>query len=417
MEKRILTAHLAMVQISADKAFVDIRRIFLKHYQSALHEVGRYLLDNFFDGDIDRIRRPFRPVHEESYNQLVEMIQADSGSSPSKSWLYNALGLLVDEHDYRNFQTYGNLLPSVKVELLPIKDQDQKHALIIEASENDYSVRDVQARKRELKQQAKSGPKSDDRAGLFGTKEWAEININCCTGCSNDCRYCYAKSAAMRYKRISHSDEWLQMTIKDDAVLKRYKKLNGRVMFPTTHDITPENIYACLIVLDNLLRAGNEVLIVSKPRMDCITKICRYLKPYKKQIEFRFTIGAEDDEVLSYWEPNAPLLAERLNCLNHTLENGYKVSVSAEPMLDPENIGQLLEALPVEKLESVWIGKMNHINRIRANGDDELQGALDKLADAQSDDNILRIYDQWKTEPLIKWKESISEVVEKHQKN
>ena len=86
-------------------------------------------------------------------------------------------------------------------------------------------------------------------------------------------------------------------------------------------------------------------------------------------------------------------------------------------MLDPENIGKLLEGLPMKKLDSVWIGKMNHINRIRANGDDELQGVLGKLAEAQSDDNILSIYNQWKSESLLKWKESISEVVEKHQKN
>ena len=43
--------------------------------------------------------------------------------------------------------------------------------------------------------------------------------------------------------------------------------------------------------------------------------------------------------------------------------------------------------------------------------------SLDHMAEAQSDDKILSIHNQWKSAPLIKWKESISEVVEKHQKN
>ena len=30
-------------------------------------------------------------------------------------------------------------------------------------------------------------------AKIFGTKDWAARTINCCTGCANNCRYCYAK--------------------------------------------------------------------------------------------------------------------------------------------------------------------------------------------------------------------------------
>ena len=26
-----------------------------------------------------------------------------------------------------------------------------------------------------------------------GTQEWSVKTVNCCTGCSHDCRYCYAK--------------------------------------------------------------------------------------------------------------------------------------------------------------------------------------------------------------------------------
>lgn len=299
MEK-ILSSKVAKREpVSVDKSFSDIRDIFLDHYHNALIEVGHYLLENFFDGDIERVRTMI-PVHGESFYQLIEMVQADSGSSPSKSWLYNSIKLLVDEHDLRDFQTYGNLPISHKIELLPVKDSNNKKILITDTYKNNYSVRQLRERKAELKKKTKDDSDSDDRVGKFGTKEWAEVNINCCTGCSNGCLYCFAKEKALRFKRISNPDEWRQMKIRDDAVLKRYKKYDGVVMFPTTHDITPENVYACLIVLENLLRVGNEVLIVSKTRMECIERLCRYLKPYKKQILFRFTIGAKDNEVLNF---------------------------------------------------------------------------------------------------------------------
>ena len=84
MKKNNPTAHLANFQVSADRAFVDIRDIFQNHYQSALQEIGQYLLDNFFGGDIEKART-LEPVHGDSFYQLVEMIQADSGSSPSKT--------------------------------------------------------------------------------------------------------------------------------------------------------------------------------------------------------------------------------------------------------------------------------------------------------------------------------------------
>ncbi len=41
----------------------------------------------------------------------------------------------------------------------------------------------------------------------LGTKEWADSNINCYYGCSNDCLYCYAKKMAIRFKRKTE-DTW-----------------------------------------------------------------------------------------------------------------------------------------------------------------------------------------------------------------
>ena len=102
-----------------------------------------------------------------------------------------------------------------------------------------------------------------------GTKEWADFNVNCVKGCSNDCRYCYAKMIAKRFGRKTE-DSWKNMEINIKAVEKNYKKYNGRVMFPSSHDIVddPEILDACFTVIRKLLETDNEVLITSNLRLD-----------------------------------------------------------------------------------------------------------------------------------------------------
>jgi len=81
-----------------------------------------------------------------------------------------------------------------------------------------------------------------------GTKEWADYNVNCIKGCSNNCRYCYAKIMAKRFGRCKE-DTWKDMIVNNSAVERNYGKYRGRVMFPSSHDIIdePEVQEACFI--------------------------------------------------------------------------------------------------------------------------------------------------------------------------
>ena len=84
---------------------------------------------------------------------------------------------------------------------------------------------------------------------------------------------------------------------------------------------------------------------MSKPHLDCIQAICQQFGDYREKILFRFTIGACDDTVLSFWEPGAPTYAERMASLQYAYEQGFQTSVSVEPMLDSANIDQLIAEL------------------------------------------------------------------------
>ena len=140
---------------------------------------------------------------------------------------------------------------------------------------------------------------------VFGTTEWAGKNVNIIQGCEHDCKYCYAKDMAIRFKRKT-IQTWITEVVDLKKVSNRYIKAEGTIMFPSTHDITPVNLNSSIVVLRKLLTAGNDVLIVSKPHMDVIKEICKEFPEYKDRILFRFSIGSTNSETLKFWEPGAP---------------------------------------------------------------------------------------------------------------
>jgi DNA repair photolyase len=196
-----------------------------------------------------------------------------------------------------------------------------------------------------------------------GTREWADYNVNCVAGCYNNCRYCYAKVMAKRFGRATE-ETWKLMKVRHEAVSKNYRKKPGRVMFPSSHDIIddPEVKEACFTVLSNLLENDNEVLITTKPKLRIIQKIHESFKKYQGTMQFRFTITSTDDDLLRFWEPNAPSFAERINSLKYAFSKDYRTSVSIEPFLDydPEPLVRYVEPYCTE---SIWIGKMNYIQK------------------------------------------------------
>jgi DNA repair photolyase len=262
-----------------------------------------------------------------------------------------------------------------------------------------------------MKSQQSKQQKKDTKKGGHGAYEWGDTMINCCTGCLHDCIYCYAKHMAIsRFKRVEPG-QWMHEQIRENDVSKKHKKYDGQVMFPSSHDITSSNLQACMTVLDNLLKAGNRVLIVSKPHLDCIKQICDEFESFKNQILFRFTIGAMDDQILSFWEPNAPSYDERKASLQHAFNEGFATSVSVEPMLDSANIDALIRHLSPYVAHSIWIGTINHLGRLEKHADVVLRQAIEMVRQGQTDAMIKAIYQRHKDNPMIRWKKEIKKIV------
>ena len=247
---------------------------------------------------------------------------------------------------------------------------------------------------------------------VFGTKEWASSNFNIQTGCEHNCRYCYARSMCPRHGKTTVGD-WQRPVLIPAALNKRFGKRADTIMFPTTHDITPANAEHCVGALRRMLDAGNRVLVVSKPHAACVTRILDECRDRRDKILFRFTIGSADDAVLKVWEPGAPAFEERLASLRLAYERGFQTSVSCEPMLD-DNIHEVMSEARSYVTDAIWLGKANFlVERLKMNG--EYDGAIPALADQlllwQSDERIRALYERYKDDKLIKWKESIKKVV------
>ena len=255
-------------------------------------------------------------------------------------------------------------------------------------------------------------PKLKLEKPVFGTKEWASHNENLISGCSNNCRYCYAKAMASRFKRKT-SDNWKDEIVDKSKLEKKFKKKQGRFMFPTTHDITPDNLDWCMAYLENILKAGNEVLIVSKPHPECIQAMCQRFIKYQQQILFRFTIGSTDNATLKFWDQNAPSFDERLEALEYAHRMGFATSVSCEPLLD-KNADDLIRQVRPYVTDAIWLGKVNMIiSRLKINGhgDQETMTKANKLIEDLSESYIKELHMRYQNDPNIKWKDSFKKVV------
>ena len=129
-----------------EKAYLRVRDIFQKHFQNAVYEAGQYIIEEFYNDNLDCVRS-HTPLKNQSLNKLIERFQSTDPDSPSRTWISNAVNLVLDKVDIEReleettVQTYEQLNLSHKIRLIPIKDFAKKEQLIMDTAKHGYSVR------------------------------------------------------------------------------------------------------------------------------------------------------------------------------------------------------------------------------------------------------------------------------------
>ncbi len=218
---------------------------------------------------------------------------------------------------------------------------------------------------------------------------------------------------ARRFRRATY-ETWSSMKIRENVVERSFGKMAGRIMFPSSHDIVdiPGIREACFTTLGKLLESNNDVLVTTKPSFSIIQQIDNLYSDYKKYLQFRFTITSVDNNLLQFWEPNAPLFEERLDSLKYAFDREYRTSVSIEPFLDrkPQILVSIVEPFCTE---SIWIGKMNYIQS-DSTLPNNLQAFYSEVRKNYEIENLLQIYNDLKNLQKIRFKDSVSIKLSNH---
>jgi hypothetical protein len=107
-----------------ENAFEYLKNIFSTHFHEAMLAAGRYLIEEFYGGYEQAIKK--KPTKAGSLRQLIDRLQKSDGNTPSKTWIYDAVKLASDEHRLSGFPTYGHIGHSHKVLLTHVKNIKRK---------------------------------------------------------------------------------------------------------------------------------------------------------------------------------------------------------------------------------------------------------------------------------------------------
>ena len=128
-------------KILVRKALKRLRELYCGNYHKVMLDVGNYLIKKFYSGHF-AYPRDNTKVKGAAWNLFIDQLKDENrtGHLPSKSWVYNAIRLAVDQHHFKTNQTYSRLGHSQKVLLTHIKDADKKRKFLSEPKIHQLTV-------------------------------------------------------------------------------------------------------------------------------------------------------------------------------------------------------------------------------------------------------------------------------------
>lgn len=192
-------------------------------------------------------------------------------------------------------------------------------------------------------------------------KEYGDYAINIYTGCPHRCYYCFAPNVLRREKEAFHGHVEPRSGIVE-AVKKQIEKdgITGKLIhlcftcdpYPTGYDSS-----ATREIIKILKETGNHVQILTKGDgrrdFDLLDKEDLY------GITYAGYPGLKNWLNTPVAEPGSSTPLNRLACLEEAHRLGIKTWISFEPVLDANDVLDMLNHMPVY-VDNVKIGKLNY---------------------------------------------------------
>jgi len=195
-------------------------------------------------------------------------------------------------------------------------------------------------------------------------------SLNCYTGCSHACVYCYAR---FMQRFHPHDEPWgafVDVKINAVEVLKRQlrRAVPGTVFMSSACDG-----WQPIEGKHRLTRRCCELLLEHGFSIHALTKSGLIVRDFDlfegRDVSVGATITTPDERLARLWEPGCSGNAERWRVIDEARRRGLTTSVMFGPLLPflsdgPDDLRALLQAAADHGVEAVWVDAMNPRPRV-----------------------------------------------------
>lgn len=199
---------------------------------------------------------------------------------------------------------------------------------------------------------------------------FGEYSLNCYTGCSHACVYCYARFMERFHPHDEPWGQFVDVKLNAIEVLKRQlrRARPGEVFLSSACDG-----WQPLEKEWRLTRRSCELLLEREFPLRILTKsvlVTRDLDLFAgHDVQVGVTITTLDDRLQKLWEPGAAAPDERLGVLERARQVGLKRAIMFGPLLpllsdSEESLDRLFERAAELDVERIWIDGLNPRPRV-----------------------------------------------------
>ena len=190
-------------------------------------------------------------------------------------------------------------------------------------------------------------------------REYAEWAVNLYNSCTHRCVYCYAPLVLHMDRATFHSQcverpGILDKLRHDAKLIAEQGGLNDPVLFCFTSDAYQPGANATRAALSIMREFNIPFNVLTKGYM-----AYRDFDLYGKDDCFGVTLTVHRADDVAKWEPNAAGLGRRIVNLQDAHSRGIRTWVSLEPVIDPEQSLDMIDATH-EFVDHYAVGKLNY---------------------------------------------------------